>query len=87
MRVGLDGWTLVIGGGAVLLAVGLGAGAGSVVGAWAGVLAALVGLVPPVVLAVAIERRQRNVKRMKERQEVLGRFAPPRPTRDGEGGE
>jgi hypothetical protein len=57
------------------------------VGAEAGALAALVGLVPPAVLAIAVERRQRNVKRVKERQEVLRRFAPPKPTCDGEAEE
>jgi hypothetical protein len=42
------------------LAVGLGAWAGTEVGVWAGVLASLAGLLPPAVLAVAVERRQRN---------------------------
>lgn len=85
VHVELDGLTLVIGAVAVVLALGLGAGAGSVVGVWAGVLSALAGFVPPAVLAVAVERRQRNAKRKKEKQEVLHRFAPPKPTTDGEG--
>ena len=70
---------------AVALAVVLGALAGTQVGAGAGVLAALAGLVPPAVLAVAVERRQRNIAQMKRQQEVLRRFAPPKPTRNPEG--
>ena len=87
VRLGLDGRTVAIGLFAVVLALVLGAVAGTQVGAGAGALAALAGLVPPAVLAVAVERRQRNIARMKRRQEVLRRFAPPKPTGDGEGEE
>ena len=80
--MGLDGRTVAIGVVAVVLAVVLGAEAGLHAGAWAGVLAALAGLVAPAVLAVAVDRRQRNLARMKEREEVLRKFAPPRPTGD-----
>jgi hypothetical protein len=85
VRWGLDGRTVALGVFAVVLAVVLGAIAGTSAGAGAGVLAALAGLVPPAVLAVAVELRQRNVARMKKRQEVLRRFAPPGPTGKGEG--
>jgi hypothetical protein len=82
---GLDGRTVAIGAFAVVLAIVLGAVAGTSAGAEAGVLAALAGLVPPAVLAAAVELRQRNIARMKKRQEVLRRFAPPEPTSNGEG--
>lgn len=82
MRWGLDGRTVAIGVAAVVLAVVLGALAGMYAGAWAGVLAALAGLVAPPVLAVAAARRQRNIARMKEQQEVLRKFAPPGATGD-----
>lgn len=85
MRFGLDGRTVAIGLSAVILALVLGAVAGTVAGAEAGALAALAGLVPPVVLAVAVERRKRNLALMKRQQEVLRRFAPPKPTENGEG--
>jgi len=84
VRFGLDGRTVAIGLFAVVLALVLGAVAGTQAGAAAGALAALAGLMPPAVLAVAVERRQRNIVRMKKRQEVLRRFAPPKPTRNGE---
>jgi hypothetical protein len=87
VRLGLDGRTVAIGLFAVVLAVVLGAVAGSLAGAGAGVLAALAGLVPPAVLALAVELRQRNIARMQRRQEVLRRFAPPKPTGDREGEE
>lgn len=80
VRLGLDGRTVAIAVFAVVLAVVLGALAGLHVGAWAGVLASLASLVAPPVLVVAVERRQRNIARMKERQEVLRKFAPPKPT-------
>lgn len=64
------------------------------VGTWAGVLAALAALVAPPVLTEALERRKRNIALIKRRQEVLDRFAPPKPagdrdglTGDGEGDE
>ena len=85
MRWGLDGRTVAIGVFAVVLAVVLGAVAGTSAGAGAGALAALAGLVPSAVLAVAVERRQRNAARMKKQQEILRRFAPPEPTGKGEG--
>jgi hypothetical protein len=87
MRWGLDGRTVAIGLAAVALAIVLGAVAGTLAGAGAGALAALAGLVPPAVLAVAVELRQRNAARLKRQQEVLRRFAPPKPTVDREGGE
>ena len=80
----LDGRTLAIGVFAVVLALVLGAVAGTQVGAAAGALA---GLIPPAVLAVAVERRQRNIARTKRRQEVLRRFAPPKPAGGREGEE
>jgi hypothetical protein len=85
VRWGLDGRTVAIGLVAVLLAIGLGAWAGTQVGAWAGALTALAGLVSAAVLPVAVERRQRNIARMKRQQEILRRFAPPQPTGDREG--
>jgi hypothetical protein len=72
---------------AVVLAVGLGAWAGTEVGAWAGVLAALAGLLPAAVLAVAVERRQRNMTRARKQEEILRRYAPPKRTDDRKGQE
>ena len=63
MRAGLDSRTVALGVFAVLLAAGLGGLAGHSAGVAAGVLAALAGLVPPAVLAVAVERRARNAAR------------------------
>jgi hypothetical protein len=80
MRWGFDGRTFALGLVATFLALGLGAWAGAEVGAWAGALAALAGLLPPAVLVVAIERRQRNMARIREQQEILRRFAPPKRT-------
>jgi hypothetical protein len=71
----------------LVLAVGLGAWAGTVVGAWAGVLAALAGLLSAAVLAVAVGRRQRNMARVKKQKEILQRHAPPKRTGDREGQE
>lgn len=85
--MGLDGRTVAIGLFAVVLALVLGAVAGTLAGVWAGALAALAGLVPPAVLAAAVERRQRNIARMRRRQEVLRKFEPPQPTGDREGEE
>ena len=85
VRFGLDGRTVAIGVFAVVLALVLGAVAGTEVGAAAGALAALAGLISPVVLEVALKRRQRNIARMKTRQEVLRRFAPPKPAGDRDG--
>jgi len=80
VRLGLDGRTVAIGVLAVVLAVVLGALAGTHVGAWAGVLAALAGLVAPPVLTTAVDRRKRNIALFKRQQEVLRRFALPKPT-------
>jgi hypothetical protein len=80
VRAGLDSRTVAIGALAVLLAVALGAAAASTTGRAAGVLAALAGLVPPAVLAVAIANYSRNVVRAKHRQELLKKFAPPKPS-------
>jgi hypothetical protein len=85
VRWGLDGRTVAIDVFALVLASVLGAVAGTMAGAGAGALAALAGLVPPAVLAVAVEMRQRNVARLKKRQEVLRRFAMPGPIGKGEG--
>jgi len=85
--LGLDGRTVAIGVFAAVLALVLGAVAGTHLGAVAGALAALAGLIPPAVLAVAVERRQRNMARARRRQEVLRRFAPPKPAGDREGEE
>jgi hypothetical protein len=41
--------------------------------------------VSAAVLAVAVERRQRNIARTKRQEEILRRFAPPLPTGYGEG--
>lgn len=64
----------------MVLALALGAVAGTQMGTAAGALAAVAGLVPPAVLAVAVERRHRNMARRKRRQEVLHKFAPPKAT-------
>jgi hypothetical protein len=87
VRGGFDGRAVVFVGLALVLAVALGALAGSQVGLWAGVLGALAGLIPPAVLAVAIERRARNVARRKRKDEILGKYAPPKPVGGGEGVE
>jgi hypothetical protein len=84
---GLDARTVAIAVLAVVLGLVLGAWAGTQVGALAGTLAALASLVPSAVLAVFMELRQRNIARTKRRQEVLRRFAPPKPTGDREGDE
>lgn len=85
VRWGFDGRTVAIGVLAAVLALMLGAWAGTQVSAWAGALAALASLLPAAVLAVFVEQRQRNIARMKKRQEVLRRFAPPKPTGGEEG--
>jgi len=83
--LGLDGRTVAIGVFAVVLAVGLGAWAGTEVGAWAGVLAALAGLLPPAVLAFAVGRRQQNVARAKKQKVIIRKHAPPKRTGNREG--
>lgn len=65
---------------AVVLAIGLGAWAGTQVGAWAGALAALAGLLPPAVLVVALERRQQNRERTEKQHKILRKYAPPKRT-------
>jgi hypothetical protein len=87
VRLGLDGRTIAIAMLAVALALALGAWAGTQVGALAGALAALASLVPSAVLAVIVELRHRNLEQEIRRQEVLRRFAPPKPTGDMEGEE
>lgn len=84
MRFGLDRRTVVLGFLALILAVVLGAVAGAVVGVGAGVLAALAGLVPPAVLAVAVERRQRTAEQINRQREILRKFAPPKATGEEE---
>jgi hypothetical protein len=68
----------------VLLAVGLGWAAGNSVDGVAGVLAALAGLIPPIVAGVAVDMWSGNAARKKRRQELLTIFAVPKPTDDGE---
>ena len=82
VRLGLDMRTIAIGVFAVVLALLLGAVAGAMAGPGAGALVALAGLLPSAVLAVAVERRQRNIARMRTRQEVLRKYAPPKATGD-----
>jgi multisubunit Na+/H+ antiporter MnhG subunit len=74
---GLDGRTVSLGVLAVVLAVALGAWAGTQAGACAGVLASLAGLVPPAVLAVAVERWARTTAVRRRQREVLRKYAPP----------
>lgn len=84
VHAGLDSRTLGIGVLGLLLAVALGWTSGRSAGPAAGVLASLAGLIPSTLLAVALERRSRNAAYEKRRQELLERFAPPRPTNDSE---
>jgi hypothetical protein len=84
VRTGLDSLTAAIGALGVLLAAALGGAAGYTAGVMAGVLAALAGLLSTAVLAVAIQRWARNVAHVKRRQEVQHRFAPPKPTGEGD---
>lgn len=87
MRLGLDGRTVAIGVFAVILALVLGGTAGTAVGASAGAWTALAGLLPPAVLAVAVELRARNARRVQRRQELLSLFAPPEPAEGAEAEE
>jgi uncharacterized membrane protein YoaK (UPF0700 family) len=87
VRFGLDGRTVAIGLSAVVLALVLGAVAGTLAGAEAGALAALAALVPAALVAAFVEIRQRNIARIERQQEVLRRFAPPKPSGDREGEE
>jgi hypothetical protein len=84
---GLDGRTVALGVLAVVVALGLGAWAGSRSGTGAGAITVLAGLASSVVAAAAVDRRARNLAQLKERQEVLRRFAPPSSAGDEEGGE
>src|SRR5690349_282862 len=84
VQSGFGGRTIALGLLAVVLAIALGALAGTQAGAEAGVLAALAGLVPPALLAVAVEQRSRNAKRFKRQQEIIRRFAPPQANSDEE---
>ncbi len=77
--MGLDRWTIAIGLLAVVLATGLSAVAATEVGVEAGVFAALAGLVPPAVLAVALARRQRNVELEKQRQALRKKYDLTKP--------
>jgi hypothetical protein len=83
MWSGLDGRAVVIGVLAVVVALGLGAWAGSRSGAAAGAITVVAGLASSVIAGVAVDRRARNLARLKEQQQVLRRFAPPGPTGDG----
>jgi hypothetical protein len=87
VRWGIDWRTVALSLAALALAVGLGAWAGTEVGVWAGVLAALAGLLPPAVLAVAVGRRQRNITRVKKQQAIIRKHAPPKRTGNREGQE
>jgi hypothetical protein len=80
MRWGVDWRTVSLGLAALGLAIGLGAWAGTEVGVWAGVLAALAGFLPPAVLAVAVGRRQRNLARAKKQKAIIRKYAPPKRT-------
>ena len=82
---GLDSRTVAVGVLGLVLAVGLGGAAGRTVGVVAGALTAVAGLVSSAVLAVALERRSRNLARVKRRGELLEMFAPPEPSDDKEG--
>lgn len=87
VKGGFDGRAVALVVLALVLAVTLGALAGSQIGVGAGVLGALAGLLPPAVLAVAIERRARNLARRKRKERILGRYAPPGPAGGAEGEE
>lgn len=82
---GLDSRTVAVGVLGLVLAVGPGDAAGRTVGAAAGALTAVAGLLSSAVLAVALERRSRNLARVKRRGELLEMFAPPEPSEDQEG--
>ena len=77
---GLDGRAIVLGVLTVVVAVGLGAWAGSRSGAAAGAITVVAGLASSVIAGAAVDRRARNLARLREQQQVLERFAPPGPT-------
>ena len=85
MRGGFDGRTVALVALALVLGMTLGTAAGSLAGGWAGALAALAGLIPPAVLAVAIERRARNLARLERKEKILDKYAPPEPAGDWDG--
>ena len=85
VRGGFDGRAVALAALALVAAVVLGAVAGMHAGAAAGVLGALAGLVPPAVLAVAVERRARNQELLQRKAQILGKYAPPGPAGGGEG--
>lgn len=72
---------------ALALALGLGAAAGSLIGVWAGALAALASLVPSAVLTTAVIRQQRTLERIKKQGEIRRKYALPKPRDDWEGDE
>jgi hypothetical protein len=83
----LDGRAVVLGVLAVVVAVGMGAWAGSRSGAAAGAITVVAGLASSVIAGVAVDRRARNLARLREQQQVLSRFAPPAPSGEGEDGK
>lgn len=85
MRSGLDGRTVAIGVLGVVVAVVLGGVAYGEVGAAVGALTALAGVAGSAVLAVAMEQWVRNSAALRRRQEILRKFALPRPSCDAEG--
>ncbi len=85
VRGGLDGRAVVLAVLALVAAVVLGAVAGTHAGAVGGVLGAVGGLVPPAVLALAVERRARGQAARERRAQILGKYAPPGPAGEGEG--
>jgi hypothetical protein len=87
MWSGLDGRAVVLGMLAVVVAVGLGAWAGSRSGAAAGAISVVAALASSVIAGAAVDRRARNLARQKEQEQVLHRFAPPGPTVTGREGE
>lgn len=80
MRGWFDSWAVRLGAAGLLLAVSLGWAAGSTVGGVAGVLGALTGLVPPVVVGISIDAWTRRAARLRRRQELLAIFAVPTPS-------
>jgi hypothetical protein len=71
----------------VLVTIALGIASGRTAGPTAGAIAALVSLVGSAVVAVVLERQSRQAADAARKQELLGMFAPPRPSEDREGEE